>query len=382
MSLSHPFSARPVYSGATAGHFGFGAGVPVSPELASTAAGRVRNLDAAGQEDGTIWSTFRNLYVEPLRQLATADRVEQNAVVDTLFASPLTHGFSQGHVVSASLAASEGARFHVGAIVLDRLYRLAEAVGALRVQSLEHGQAEIHVGDVDEVFASVEEILGVELPPTKQAGGLFGLKIRAGIYSDRHFDGIYGAWRARQLAAQNGISEPTLLEIGGGAGFLTFYARQFGFKRIAIIDLPVTSLVQYVVLASELGPDSVTFDKVPENGVGLLNALSSTALNTAGFDIVVNVDSLPEMPPDAAAEYLNSIQSGQLLLSINQESGMSNGPHAQVVVAEAAKTAGLRRLSRYPAWLRTGYVEEVYIRPQPTRAAPRRRGPPRRLAGS
>jgi hypothetical protein len=361
MLLSNPFASRPAFEVVDEGIFGFGDSANLENLALSHLADYARALHPQHRHDGSLWDPTP-AHEPPIEVLRRDLPHETDHLVADLFASPLTHGFAQGHIVAAGLRSNQGSRLHVGTIALDRLYRLAEAVGVSRVRSLEHGQFTIEVGDLESLLRQIEEAVGVALPSPRQAGGLFGLRIRGSIYCERHFDAIYGAWRARQLVTDLGATYPTLLEIGGGAGFLAFYAQKFGFRKIAIIDLPYTALVQYIVLAGEFGAQQVQFGAAPEIGFGLIAASSEAAKDFSGWDVVVNVDSLPEMPPIAARNYLESVGSGQVLLSINQESAVMNGTDRQNVVADLAIVSGLARRQRFASWLRSGYVEEVFAR--------------------
>jgi hypothetical protein len=135
-----------------------------------------------------------------------------------------------------------------------------------------------------------------------------------------------------------------------------------GFERLAIIDLPQAICVQYMVLVSGLGSSAVQINSDVQKGVRLLTTEHALAQDFSGAQIVVNVDSFPEMPSRAAASYLDRVPEGTALLSINQESGIANGSEFQNVVSRLADNVQLHRVSRYPAWLRSGWVEEIYIR--------------------
>ena len=83
------------------------------------------------------------------------------------------------------------------------------------------------------------------------------------------------------------------------------------------------------------------------------------------YDLVINQDSLPEMPPETAAMYISRIRTiAPLFYSINQEAAAPNTDEfRQVIVPElVGRDGGYQRLSRNLFWLRDGYVEEVYAR--------------------
>lgn len=361
--MAHPFSRRPDWRGLSDELFGFGTGFGPDPVQRAQLRDYVRSLAPVGRIDASIWSDYAELYPESLSALGGEDESAAARVAERLYATPLTHGFLQGHMVHESLTTNPDARLHVGRIILDRLVRLSEAVGAGRVQSREHGQTHFVIEDLDGLFAAIEARIGADLAPPRQAGELFGVRLAKGIFSDRHFDGIYGAWRAHAVAQAFGIRFPAFLEIGGGSGHLAYYARQMGCARFTIVDLPPVLVPQYILLATAFGTDAVSFGHRAEPGIALVNAFGEGGDRFTDWDVVINIDSLPEMAPADAGRYLDRIRPGGLFLSINQESAVQNGDHRQNVVADLARERGFRCHARMPAWLRTGWVEEVFQAP-------------------
>jgi hypothetical protein len=79
----------------------------------------------------------------------------------------------------------------------------------------------------------------------------------------------------------------------------------------------------------------------------------------ADFNVVINQDSMPELPSSEIKRYLKWIaaHTSGLFFSFNQET--RNG--GQLSVPEFTRSMrNLRRLSRHASWDRRGYVEEVY----------------------
>jgi len=361
--VSHPFSRRPDWTGLDDELFGFGTGAGLDPVPRVRLRDYVRSLAPAARVDASLWSDYAEFYAESLSDLAGEDEAAATRVAERLYATPLTHGFLQGHMVHESLTTNPAARLHVGRIILDRLVRLSEAVGAGRVQSREHGQTHFVIADLDALFTAIAARIGTDLAPPRQAGALFGVRLADGIFSDRHFDGIYGAWRAHAIARAFGIEAPAFLEIGGGSGHLAYYARRMGCDRFAIVDLPPVLVPQYILLATAFGAETVGFGHRTGPGVALVDAYGEGGDRFDAWDVVINVDSLPEMAPADAGRYLDRIRPGGLFLSINQESAVQNGDHRQNVVADLARARGFRCHARMPAWLRTGWVEEVFQAP-------------------
>lgn len=356
--MAHIFSDRPAFTGLDDSLFGFGKGADL-PEDVRTVLRDVARNSREFKADDTVWSSIAGMQAAAKADLASDDLARVNGLVRRLYASSLTHGFAQGEHSAVALLESAGSRAHVGVITLDRLYRLAEAVGARRVLSPEHNQTHIALQQLDDVLAGVERVIGHDLSPPVQNGGMFGVVLRGSVYSDRHFDGIYAAWRALGLARQRGHENPSILEIGGGAGHSAFYARRFGCQRYGIIDLPHVSMAQYILLASDFGAATVRLGRSAP--ISLYSACELEAVDFEQWDIIINIDSIPEMSSRFANAYLSKITKKNVLMSINQESAMDNVSEKQNVVSDLAERHGLARLSRHPSWMRTGYVEEVYV---------------------
>lgn len=53
---------------------------------------------------------------------------------------------------------------------------------------------------------------------------------------------------------------------------------------------------------------------------------------------------------------------GHTFIVINQELKTPNGSHAQNVMVDVVARMKLKRSSRYPSWLLTGSVEDIYTR--------------------
>lgn len=147
------------------------------------------------------------------------------------------------------------------------------------------------------------------------------------------------------------------LEIGGGVGMNCYVAEKIWRQsRYLMADLPIMSVVQGVFLQGALGESEVSFDGEPQSRVRL------EGLNPSDFrlELVINVDSLPEIPEKCQKSYLRRIEElllpGRLFYSRNHES--PNG--GQRSVPTMMKSSSLVRVSRSKDWMREGYVEEVW----------------------
>jgi hypothetical protein len=162
------------------------------------------------------------------------------------------------------------------------------------------------------------------------------------------------------------LAKPTdaICEIGGGSGMQAFYLRRAGFRDVTIIDLPTVSAAQAYFLHRNgegilMGDDE---DRADRDAIRLFPPRRFHSAKEKRWSLVLNVDSMPEMPLEVAASYLSAFpQKSSRLLSINQEAGAvtQNGRQGRVTdMAKAVKD--LLPISRYPFWMREGYTEELY----------------------
>jgi hypothetical protein len=80
-------------------------------------------------------------------------------------------------------------------------------------------------------------------------------------------------------------------------------------------------------------------------------------------DVVVNKDSMPEMPRDAMVSYLEWARSNckGIFYSYNQEAASEFLGEAQGIVSTTIdELGGFSRTRRDHSWLRRGYAEEIY----------------------
>ena len=360
--MPNSINDRPEIVNLNMGFFDFGNGSPLSAEVAEGLQMILKREHTTYSYAGPMWGGFDANCTAEYSTIIEGSQEQNEFLIKQVFASNLAHGFLQGKIQHDRLVRSNEDRISMGSLILDKMVRLAEAVGAIRCPSPTHGQMPIDIRNPEGVFASIEKSLGVDLTAPDQDGGLYGIRLRGRIYSERHFDSIYTAWRLREIVGSDDLSKVKICEIGGGAGLCAYYSRKLGFKSYTIIDLPQAQLVQYLVLASSLGYHHVQHNEIHDDGITLIQAGTREAENLDPWDIVLNVDSMPEMRSDVAVRYLWQINRRHTFVSINQECGVTIGSHDQCVVRDLALECGLKRLSRYPSWMRAGYVEEVYVR--------------------
>ena len=302
----------------------------------------------------SMWKTIRDERQGGLHELLARGRTEDIAAA---LRSPkdnfLLHGFEtltrdvcRRFESNPNLRKGRAERLH------DLLARLAEALGALRVENPEGGPWLENVKRTpDALLDLVEGKLGIPLAVPWFWAGLVGLKTSRGVFGHRMLHAAYGAHRIRQLAARS------VLEIGAGLGHLARYAWLMGIRDYTIADLPLTNVAQGYFLMRTLGEEAVVLEGEPLRARAIRVLTPQALAAETRYDLVVNVDSLTEMGRETASAYLEKIfRVTECLLSINHEA------NPFTVNELARQSSRALAIERYPYWLRNGYVEEIVRR--------------------
>lgn len=156
-----------------------------------------------------------------------------------------------------------------------------------------------------------------------------------------------------------------ILEIGPGLGHLGLIAHRWKVKTYSVIDLPLMAVTCAYCLAKTCGEDKIWLDGEPVQEGKFCYIYPSTDYHPASlkYDVIFNMDSLPEIPNDVQDIYINLIANhltpDGFFMSINHESDVS-GQRRVFLAAEA--NGRLELVSRAPWFMRGGYVEEVYVK--------------------
>lgn len=246
----------------------------------------------------------------------------------------------------------------VAALYFEKLVALAEAVGALNLESPESGPWQENIRlKPDAVISALESHLGIDITPPDDILATFGVVARDRVYHYRHINALYAA----QLIACHAPAGGRVAEIGGGLGLAALYARRFKSMEYTIYDLPISNLVAGFFLIQALGPDQVClFGEEPaaQGGVRLQPYWMLADVEDKSLDVVLNQDALPEIDDDIIGFLLSHITRGLRgdFLSINHETF-----GARRVADFIAKHTDMRRMSRARNWVREGYVDERFI---------------------
>lgn len=255
---------------------------------------------------------------------------------DNPVAAPWGFVAEDRNLLSIEIGPGADARIYIA------LRRLAEATGAVELSNPETLTGTFL--SPDEYLAQLDEKIGVELRFPNFYPGEEGIQTSRGVISFRPLQAIYQAWRLKQLGARKA------LEIGAGLGRTAFYARSFGIEEYTIIDIPLSRVAQAHFLGRALGDDQIGLDADESRAVRIVGPRFADETNET-FDVILNVDSLSEMDYAVASNYLAfARRATPTFLSINREWG--GAPRAADMLVGASTT-------RYPYWMRDGYVEET-----------------------
>ncbi|MBS1887176.1 MAG: putative sugar O-methyltransferase [Actinobacteria bacterium] len=355
------------------------------------AAHRTPSAPAAGEN---MWAWIsENRQRELAERLAGDDPRALAQLLVAMFREDFVLGMAQGPLVWRANSRLEDQAWALKSV--DSLVSLAEAAGVVPVENPEQGGSGLAFrGGLEGLLTALEEALGFRLD-FPDVGAQSGLLVDGRLITPSTPDQVYAALRLDDAIRINldtdSAAHPRVTEIGGGYGALCYWflQRRPGVASYTIVDLPLVNAIQGYFLARALGPENVSFHGEAPSLVRILpdHALAEAA---APCDAVVNKDSMPEMPPEAMVEYLEWAKKNcrGVFYSYNQEAaGEFLGEAQGVVPAAVAELGGFERVRRETAWVRVGYVEEVYRcmaaaeargeRPHASQASPRRTsGPP------
>jgi hypothetical protein len=248
----------------------------------------------------------------------------------------------------------DSARDHA-ASCLDGLVRFAEVIGAIRLENPEGIRLEPKPWEAESIIKKIELSLGQQIDFPNPYPNEQGFYTSKGIVSYRAPQGLYQAWRIKQLV--KGIKNPRVLEIGGGVGRTAYYARLLGIKDYTIVDLPFTGTISAYFLGRTVGEDQILLagetGSDPSQRIKILPPEAFLDSHES-YDLIINVDSLTEMDPNVAKAYWKKIEaSTKIFLSINHE---TNSFTVKQLIDSSARVA---QADRFPYWMRHGYVEEI-----------------------
>ncbi len=244
-----------------------------------------------------------------------------------------------------------------GEMVMDSLISLCEAVGVIKIASAELVRIVKSI-NIETALQLLDKEFGFNIRFPNLFEGEFGVVTSKGIVSCRAVQALYQAWRVTMLVKT--ITNPSILEIGGGLGRTAYYCKQFGIQDYTIVDIPISSIAQANFLG-RLFPENELFflgekcnNKDISKRIKLIDP-STFFTSDKNYNLIINIDSLTELDINISKSYLQKISEvGNLFLSINHE---NNSFSINTIFKEVS---GIKRLFRYPYWVRRGYAEELF----------------------
>jgi hypothetical protein len=257
---------------------------------------------------------------------------------------------------------------------LDGMVSLAMALGVIAAQGTEQRSPDdVFDGGLEQLVERIEKEFGcsIDFP---DIGAPYGIRIGGRLITLESPELMYSAVRLDQALNTRlrgrALADPRIVEIGGGYGATCLWFMRRGGRpgRYTIVDLPIVNVLQGYFLSQTLGADHVSLlDERPAR-VSILPDSRLDAVSVP-YDVLVNKDSMPEMPMTVVRDYLAwaSTTCEGLFYSCNQESTAPFLGQRQVLVPGLmAETPAFVRVRRDESWVRRGYVEEIYARADAT----------------
>jgi hypothetical protein len=322
-----------------------------------------------------LWSEITQRYQAGLqRALEEKDPNLLAGELSSMFRKEFLYGIASGHLHTH-------ARSAVGARIwsmryLDDLVSLAEYLGAVRTECPEQGEVAYALKDgLDALVEKIEQALGVSIgfPPV---GAPYGIQAGESLITMEAPEHIYVACRiARALVDRLPkplSSLPKIVEIGAGFGGTAYWflrLRNLVVREYTLVDLPHANVLQGYFLSQVFGTSQVrlfgesTGDHPQPPIITILPPQGIGDLRERDIDMLINQNSMPEMPEEIVANYLGWAKETVrgIFYSYNQEAFSPVRGVSQVLVPEVIRrVGGFSLLSRNASWMRRGYVEEVY----------------------
>ena len=211
--------------------------------------------------------------------------------------------------------------------------------------------------NVEEELNDVQRCLGVPLEFPNPFQDEFGIKTKRGIVSYRAVQAIYQAFRLRQMADEYGNN---IVELGAGLGRTGFYCSRMGMQNYTIVDLPMANVAQAAFLGLTIGERAVSlFGEKASPGQIRIRTPEWLHASDEKFHVVANIDSMVEMDLLYAEEYGRFIATrAKAFLSINHEANKHRVRDLHALYS--------LQVTRFPYWMRDGYVEEIYVNTFPS----------------
>jgi hypothetical protein len=324
--------------------------------------------DAARLTEGSMWGEFLQVNYATLRNhVIGSDSAALAKYLSTIFRTETVNGYTYG----TTFDLFPHRWWYLPVAIELSVVTLAESVGILRAECPEQGEIAYwrsHFSE-EKLIEALESMFGVRLEAPR-IGDARGIEFGGRFLTRETCSHLYTAHRMRQAinAHVGPQGDLDIVEIGGGYGGLCYWLNQIlpgRIHRYVIVDLPEVNVVQAYFLSALSSCKLVLCGEARPQDRPTIELLPHWRLRELDLrpNVLINQDSMPEMPVAEVERYLSwaSENLDGLFLSFNQEaySPWAGVPQVHVPTV-VSRYPWFRRLARNTSWDRRGYVEEVY----------------------
>ncbi len=353
----------------------FCAADPINSELISLAS---RILDSyllaqqAGVSQGhtkdSLWGQIEQNYQFSLISILQENDHEKLARhLSNLFQQKSSNGYTHG----SRWQEFPHRMLFVNSAIIERLVSFAEEIGVIRAENIEQGAIGYSLQEgISSILGKLEKFLDIKMD-FPRVGGAYGLLFDETLITNESSRHIYGAYRiVKFLNEHSSLMEYPLniVEIGGGFVGTAYWLHKFLKDKIAsytIVDLPTSNISQSYFLTHALPNIKIALfgESSDDAKISIIPHFSTEQLKNKKIHLVINQDSMPEMPSDEVERYIKWISTnpGCFFYSMNHEAFSIVNGKPQIYVPEIIQNfSNFQRLERNMMWVRRGYVEEIY----------------------
>ncbi|MFO0451521.1 MAG: hypothetical protein ACK52I_23170 [Pseudomonadota bacterium] len=309
-----------------------------------------------------MWATsLEGCHSPMVKLISNGDRVGFASLMSSVATTPLVKGF-MNYFSYEQLSGSQVARRLEATQFMDKALSLLGFLGISKVYCPEQGG--LDVGFFGERLVEAFKVNEGRLEPPGAGGGAYGFVSQLGVVTLKDVKSLATAYKIQDVIKNFPCQR--ICEIGGGLGFLSYYASKLSRTDYFLYDVPTVSIMQAYFLMRSLGPENVSLAGEESSRASVhLRPFWSIFEQDGNSTLWVNQDSLPEIDPNISLKYLEHMSkfASAGFLSINQEAAADNlvgGRQGVVPKLIATYDSSFRRVWRSRDFLRAGYVEEFY----------------------
>ncbi|GEM_PF-1511840 len=356
--LLHLEPARPIEEGANGG---------IAERLIALQRSTLETNDPGLVPADSIWGVLRETHYDSLSTVVkTGDVAGLDRYLGALFRTKAVNGYTYGSTFD-----SWPHRWNYLPVQIElSVVQLAEALGLIRAECHEQGEVAFwrRLVTEAELIEKLESFFRFRIEQPR-FGDPRGVIFGARFLTRETCSHLHSAHKIRLAIERNGLAAPLdIVEIGGGFGGTCYWLRKVlgdRVRRYVIVDLPEVRFVQAFFLGSAHPDQLVLPSESGDRATSPIHLISNNELDKIDFrpNVLINQDSMPEMPESEIVRYLgwaNATLDG-LFITFNQETLSRGGSEFQVhVPSVVARFPRFKRVSRETSWDRRGYVEEIY----------------------